>query len=232
MFRNIRDKLALYTLRILYGKSVDIGCSFYGPDDDCQSEVVDSSSVGIVFQGAIVDEPKLICGLKHYRRLFPKSFMVLSTWSGGLLPAIRDQASALDIHCVESQCPQISGIMNVNKQIVSTARGINALLRLSAPTLVMKVRTDYFPWRPDKAVSCLLTQEGLLGGAGRLWGLDINTRLDLPFSVADMFQLGRTEVMKTFWTEEPLYPKDISVNQFFELTDYQRDIPAVLKLQY
>jgi hypothetical protein len=229
--KKVRDKLGLYALKTLFGKSTDFSCGFFGPDPKCQSEVVNSSAVGVVFQGPIADESKLIDGLRHYRRLFPESCIVLSTWTGEIRSETCDLASALGISCVESQPPRVGGLMNVNKQIVSTARGIDTLLQQAAPALVMKVRTDYFPWRPDKAVRCLLAHERLLGGEPRIWGVDINTRLDLPFSVADIFQLGRAEVMRTYWTEDPLYPRDISVQEFFELTDHQRDTAAILKLQ-
>jgi hypothetical protein len=121
--------------------------------------------------------------------------------------------------------------MNVNRQIVSTAKGIKAILDYASPSLIIKARTDYFPWRPDKAISAIDEFNRLLGDRARVWSLDTNTRIDLPFSVSDIFQVGPSESMRAYWSEEPLYSRDISVQEFFELTNFQRDKDAILRLQ-
>lgn len=231
MLNKIKDKLALHILRNLYGKRFDFACSFYGRDHASASEVDDSTGIGIVFQGPIIDEEKLKEGLKHYRRLLPASAITLSTWEGAIQSDFRSFLGHLGVLCVESPPPLVSGIMNVNRQIVSTSNGINALLLESGPDLILKARTDYFPWRPDKAIRQMRTFTSLLGGRNRIWGIDFNTRLDLPFSFSDIFQLGPADSMKTYWRGDHLYPNNVSVQEFFESTCHQKDMAEVLRLQ-
>jgi hypothetical protein len=231
MLNKVRDKLALHVLRKIYGARYDFSCSFYGRDRTSTSEVDDSTSIGIVFQGPIIDVEKLKEGLTHYRRLLPASTIAISTWEGAIHSDLRSFARHLGVSCVESSPPLVGGIMNVNRQIVSTSNGINSLLIESSPELILKARTDYFPWRPDKAIRQKQTFTRLLGGRDRIWGIDFNTRLDLPFSFSDIFQLGSAESMKTYWCGDTLYPNDISVEQFFKLTRHQQDTAEVLRLQ-
>lgn len=231
MINRVRDKLALHVLRTLYGKNADLACSFYGPDPSCESEVKDSAQVGIVFQGPVIDEAKLREGLAHYRRLLPASPITVSTWEGAVSADFREYLQALRVSCVESRAPAVAGIMNVNRQIVSTAQGIACLLQDSNPVIIAKTRTDYFPWRPDKAVRQMQAHERLLGSRARIWGIDFNTRMDLPFSFSDIFQIGPVDILKDYWRGDMLYPEDVSVKQFFKLTDHQKDIAAILSLQ-
>jgi hypothetical protein len=53
----------------------------------------------------------------------------------------------------------------------------------------------------------------------------------LPFSVADIFQIGQVAPMRAYWTEQNLYPTDVTVEQFFDQTNHQTDMAAVLNLQ-
>lgn len=231
MLNKVRDKFVLHLLRTIYGAKADLACSFYGRDTKCESEISDSASIGIVFQGPVTDEAKLREGLAHYRRLLPSSKIVVSTWEGEIQAEFRKYLQSLQISCVESQVPAVSGIMNVNKQIVSTAQGIASLLRDSSITTIVKTRTDYFPWRPDKAVRQMQVYSRLLGGRARIWGVDFNTRMDLPFSFSDIFQVGPVGAMREYWWGENLYPEDVSVQRFLELTSRQEDLQAILLLQ-
>jgi len=231
MLIKVRDKLALYLLRSLYGKSTDFACSFYGQDPKCESEVKDSESVGIVFQGPIIDEKKLREGLVRYRHLLPDSSITISTWNGSLSTDFIAYLKGIRVTFVESQPPVVGGIMNVNRQIVSTQNGIRNLLLDSTPALILKTRTDYFPWRPDKAIWQMQALTQLLGGRDRIWGIDFNTRMDLPFSFSDIFQIGAIDSMNIYWRGDDLYQEDISVQQFFKLTDCQQNVSAVLRLQ-
>jgi hypothetical protein len=231
MFNKVRDKIALYFLQGLYGKSSDFACNFYGQDTKCVSKITDSTAMGIVFQGPIIDEMKLRKGLVHYRQLLPDSSIAVSTWSGSLSADFMEFLNGIRVTFVESLPPAVGGIMNVNRQIVSTRNGIISLLDNFAPTLILKTRTDFFPWRPDKAIQQMRSLDRLLGGRDRIWGIDFNTRMDLPFSFSDIFQLGHADNMKTYWRSDNLYPNDVSVEEFFKLTRHQQDIAAILRLQ-
>jgi hypothetical protein len=231
MLNKIRDKLALHMLRALYGSDTDFSCNFFGPNPNYHSEIANSESVGVVFQGPLINEKKLRAGLAHYRAMLPESPIVLSTWKGSIGAELHALLKVLNVASVESDPPANGGIMNVNRQIVSTGLGIAKIREIANPELVVKARTDYFPWRVDNAIVHVKAHEKLLGGRARIWGVDFNTRYDLPFSFADIFQVGRSDVMSQYWNVDSLYPNDVSVQDFFRLTDNQNDIEAILRLQ-
>jgi WavE lipopolysaccharide synthesis len=231
MLNKLRDKIAFYLLKTIYGEKVDYFCSFYGRDLNCESRITDSESIGIVFQGPVIDESKLGEGLAQYRQLLPRSPIVISTWKNSVKSDFKDYIRKLEVYCVESAPPDIGGIMNVNRQILSTANGIAYLVKQWNPDIIIKARTDYFPWRPDKAISQMRNGESIVGGEGRIWGVDFNTRMDLPFSFSDIFQIGRAKDMQDYWINGDLYPEEISVQRFLELTENQNNIASILQLQ-
>lgn len=231
IWRKVKDKAALYALKTIYGRNADLSCAYFGPDDRLRAQSPGIEDVGIVFQGPITNSIRLIAGLEQYRRLLPDARMVVSTWTGQKLDQLKAAAAKLHVRILESEPPQISGIMNVNKQIISTAYGIEALLNDFPVQIIAKARTDYFPWRPDRAFATAISLERLLGGHPRIWGLDLNTRADLPFSFADIFQVARTDAMRKYWRADMLYEKNISPTEFISATNNQQDQSAILALE-
>ncbi len=231
MLNKAKNKVAYHLFRALYGTKNDFACCFFGEDPYCKPILIDSASVGIVFQGPINDEEKLLVGLAQYRRLLPESSILVSTWRGAVGDEFRHRLDGLNIGLVENTLPAISGILNVNKQIVSTAQGIKILGENAGIKYIAKARTDFFPWRPDKGILQMLTLSDLLRGDPRIWGVDFNTRMDLPFSFSDLFQIGPIDLMSKYWRNDILYLRDISVKRFLSETDKQRDKSAILRLQ-
>lgn len=231
MLKKVRDKLGLKLINALYGKHADISCSFYGPEASFKCEIFDSTCIGVVFQGPVVDEYKLLAGLTHYRKLLPDSCIVLSTWENNIKSNLMQELKRIKVSYIESKPPSINGIMNVNRQIVSTAAGIKILQNQVKPDFIIKTRTDYFPWRPDRAIQQIKTLSRFLIESDRIWGIDFNTRMDLPFSFSDILQIGPANLMRDYWRTDGLYPADVSTKQFLKLTDQQRDIEAILRLQ-
>lgn len=181
-----------------------------------------------VFQGPL--DPNFRSTHALYRRLFPESLIITSTWTGVEEQLEFLQGDHLSVTVFSDQ-PAQRGIMNVNMQIVSTAAGIEAALTI-APNLtrIVKLRTDYAPQRPEAAFPIISLIETKIG-AGRIWGVDINTVANFPYSFSDIFQIGDSHAMARFWNLASLDPRTITPKEFLAETRNQTDMAAIIRLR-
>ena len=95
----------------------------------------------IVIQGPIiVSDDFTLNTVNWYKRLYPKCKIIVSTWENSNLIAVKkiEEAGAA---VVLSQLPTISGLGNINYQIVTTRAGIEAAKKMDAK-YILKTRSD------------------------------------------------------------------------------------------
>lgn len=98
-----------------------------------------SNDISIIVQGAVSNITGTV--LKRLREVFPRAEIVLSTWEGTELNGLIFDKVILSKDPGAQPCDEISNVMNnVNRQIVSTAAGINA----ASKQFVLKTRTDIY----------------------------------------------------------------------------------------
>ena len=167
-----------------------------------------SDNIVIIFQGNINYINKLLLGIKYYRDSFPNAIIILSTWEGEL----RDSHESIANYCeiVYSKIPEEKGLLGVNMQIIGMRAAFKQIydMRIKNP-LVVKIRTDFFPFEPIKMIQYIESMEIFIG-ENRLWGVDIGTKKNIPFSFSDMIMIGRYEKMIEYWSECPLNFNNIS----------------------
>lgn len=189
-------------------------------------------NTAFVFQGLIASD--LDATLAGYRRLFPRSPIIIATWENerealAALPAINVDPL---IKTTFLRPPARRGIMNVNMQICSAGRGI-ALAAEAFPAVrrVAKIRIDCPPRRPDAIFPIIDHFDGGPETAGRIWGVDINTSATLPFSFSDIFQVGPIAAMLDFWALDELDDREMSPKEFLARTHGQTDLAEIIRLQ-
>lgn len=94
--------------------------------------------IGIIFQGYISDD-FILETLKLYKKTMPDSILIVSTWDSldtALAEKIKKYA-----YLVLTKDPEYNGTLNINRQVVSTLRGIEKAEQVGC-SYVMKTRVD------------------------------------------------------------------------------------------
>jgi len=159
--------------------------------------------IALVMQGKLVHEESFtLKTIQHYRRTFPGSLLIVSTWrdeDASLLVQL-EQAGA---QIVLSEQPPFPGPSHVNYQIRSTQAGITAA-REAGHEYVLKTRTDTRIYASDVSdyLISLCRQFPVpqgLGPQSRLVVLDLATRRFIPHHPSDILMFGRTGDMWDYW---------------------------------
>ncbi|QKI89778.1 WavE lipopolysaccharide synthesis family protein [Thiomicrorhabdus xiamenensis] len=144
--------------------------------------------------------------LKSIRKNFPGSELILSTWV---------QAEALDSELAEVSDKVVfsndpggiktdSGILNVNRQIISSRKGLNSSTRKYS----VKVRSDVV-FNNSKLIDCFIDQVLSKLLVVNLTSVD-PLRRERYFAVCDWVYVGETELLKKVFDID-LYPSSLLV---------------------
>ncbi|WP_429090581.1 WavE lipopolysaccharide synthesis family protein [Aeromonas rivipollensis] len=187
----------------------------------------EESKVGIVVQGPIHTNPDVTLNtLLLYKRMFPKSYIILSTWNDAdqkLVSNIR--SSGIDV--LLNNKPPIDGAHNVNLQILSTLNGIKAASE-NGCKYVLKTRTD-MRFTRYTSLSALLgllatfTSNNLSSSMGRIIEVGSTACRFRPWSLCDLFQFGHINDMVDFWSLE-FDSRDCRASDFFSIQRTPREV--------
>ncbi len=110
----------------------------------------DAGDVAIVMQGPIDYERDFTLEtLMRYRRLYPNTLIILSTWKGEINDDFREVISAIGITIVENDMPSDRGPSNIACQVASSLGGISRAEKETGVRYVLKTRTDQAFYLPD-----------------------------------------------------------------------------------
>ena len=100
-------------------------------------------NVGIVIQGPIKGECSFTLEtVRLYKKIFPKSFIVVSTWDNEKTEYI-DELRNTGVEIILNHYPEkIRGIQFINLQRETSMRGIQRIRKLSDCNYILKTRTD------------------------------------------------------------------------------------------
>ncbi len=171
----------------------------------------DTASTAILIQGPIECRSDFTLEtVRHYRRAFPRSLLIVSTWateSQQVLRAIQDAGT----HLVVSEDTADPGPSNANRQILSTAEGLAAARRLGAE-FAWKTRTDQRAYSPF-AVPMLQELHRLFAPslnkakvAGRILVPSHNTFRNRLYGASDQMQFGCVSDLERFWDSQVTRP--------------------------
>lgn len=165
--------------------------------------LVEKNKFALVLQGPVIlDHDFTLETIKIYKKIFPNSIIILSTWDDinkKCLESILNE----EIVVLLNKKPINSGVSNINFQIVSSLAGIK-YAKEAGVEYVLKTRTDQRMYAPN--VQNLLI--GLVDSfpvfnnsvqVKRIVGVSLNTFKFRPYSLSDMNLFGYIDDMLLFW---------------------------------
>lgn len=167
---------------------------------------IEISDTAIVVQGPVLYEDDFTLEtLLYYRRLYPVTTIILSTWTGETTPEFRYMVESVGIIVLENEKPLITGKTNVKLQAFSSLKGIELAEKDQNIKYVLKTRTDQRFFLPDflsymrNMVKLYPTsQEGLEGRIEFLGGY--SSLLTYPFRLTDFMTFGMIGDIKRFYS--------------------------------
>ena len=184
-----------------------------------------SAQYGILLQGPII--PRLTALIStYYKRLYPDVPIVISTWAGSDLSEFTHQPST-NFQIVLSDLPGDAGPSNVNLQITSTRKGIQALKGFKC-THILKTRTDVLLQSPTfiSYLHFMLNK----GGETSIVFSSFNSFLFRLFSPSDQIQFGKTKNVEAFWDVDLVgkgtkfdFPEEYLFKNYLRKYDYRLD---------
>jgi hypothetical protein len=166
------------------------------------------SNIAFVLQGPIVTENQITLRIVNfYKARFPGATLILSTWEDtrkeDLKPFVK-LAETEFIKLVLNQDPEIPGVFNINRQIVSTKSGL--LVAQGLEEYAIKTRTDQV-FTDSRFLNKLrvLLENGIINidKDPRIVISSLNTFAFRLYGASDMFQFGRTKDLFSYW-DQPL----------------------------
>ena len=170
--------------------------------------------LAIILQGPISKEDNYtIETVKFYRQMYPEAKTIVSTWKDEDLKSI-EELKKLGAIVVQSEDPAFPGLVNTNRQKVSTLAGIYEAQRLGME-YVAKTRTDQRLCRPH-AFEFLINMLDLFPSnfniqKKRIISLPTICAGDVfyPYTTGDYFFMGTICDMEMLWN----FPDDLSTER-------------------
>ncbi|MFA0052390.1 WavE lipopolysaccharide synthesis family protein [Vibrio breoganii] len=162
-----------------------------------------NKEIAFLIQGPVGDLSFLIETIKLYRIMFPNIPIFVSTWDDINIDS-RVKIEELADKVVISEKPNLSGVLNVNYQIVSTSNGLKEIRDNSGAYYVIKTRVDQRICNSNvfKYLEALLEEypSKIKQQKERIALVNINTSKYRPYSFSDMFQFGHIDDLTDYWS--------------------------------
>lgn len=172
------------------------------------------ANLAILVQGPIVSENSTTLRIiQHYLNRFPEVCVVVSTWENTETADLAPFAKLVNqgkIRLVLNSDPDKPGILNINRQIISTRNGLNAIVQDFE--YAIKTRTDqvFVSSRFLDYLHTLLSRYSDDSSNGsRIVISSLNTFALRLYGASDMFQFGKTKDLIDYWNQ-PMDLRDIN----------------------
>lgn len=168
------------------------------------------SDTAIVMQGPVIHEDDFTFeSLLRYRKIYPESLIILSTWKNQVEDVYRLKLESIGIVVMENDVPTDPGPSNIALQIASSRKGIEYAGTLNNIKYVLKTRTDQRFFMPEflidmrnKINDCPPYFPELNGRLIFLGGL--NSLLTFTFRLTDFMTFGLLKDIERFY-EAPVF---------------------------
>lgn len=171
-----------------------------------------SSDWAIVIQGPIMHERRFTEeSIALYQKHFPDALIVLSTWEDEETAAIEAHCSGIKI--LRNKKPDISGVANINFQLVSSHEGAKAATA-SGRKYTVKTRTDqrmYSPFALSHMRDLLEQFPAAKAGTMRIGGISANSMMHKPYQFPDLLIFGSAAGVERYFSA-PLVKNDAKLS--------------------
>jgi len=163
-------------------------------------------NIAIVIQGPLaLKENFTLETILLYKKYFPETTLILSTWAGEDKPTI-EKIKEIGCIVIQNEKPLFNGYWNINYQITSSKNGIEKAKELGIE-YVLKTRTDQRMYNPN-SLQLFLQFNNLYPPnkdsqqKKRLLVPNFGTLKYRPYGVGDMIMFGHIEDMIIYWNTE------------------------------
>ncbi|MBQ9589611.1 MAG: hypothetical protein IJR29_05455 [Butyrivibrio sp.] len=164
------------------------------------------SDTAIVMQGPILYEDNFtIETLMYYRKIYPDTPIILSTWMGEADMTFKFMAKAISVDILENEKPVVDGKCNVKLQIVSSLNGINMAAENKKVKYVLKTRTDqrfflpdFLKYMKDMIITFPVQNKKMRNRIEFLGGY--SSHLTFPFRITDFMTFGNITDLIAFYS--------------------------------
>lgn len=160
--------------------------------------------------------------IESLRLAYPRCQIILTTWN--VKKNYHDYFTKHGIDVLLNTKPEHTGVMNSNLQLVQMKKAIKHIDE-SRIKYVVKLRIDAMPKFPHSLVPYFNKLDRQF--PNRVWGVDINTKSALPFSLSDICMWSNIENFKNYWSSPELVATDINPSTYIEKSDTFKDISYV-----
>lgn len=174
-----------------------------------ESKCDEQKMVGIIIQGQVLlTDDFTLNNVKYYKKMYPYASIIVSTWdtTDDKVCEILKKVGAI---VVLSRDPDITGIGNVNRQLVTTNAGIKKCKELGLP-YILKTRTDqricklYFL---EYFLSLINTFSSNADSIGLLqerrivaFQATVGSSMFIPYMLSDMLFFGTTQDIEEYFS--------------------------------
>lgn len=185
--------------------------------------------VAIIVQGPLHQSSHItIETIKLYKRLYPSSAIIFSSWRG-MQTHVARAIEGLGVHLLLNEMPDNAGAHNVNYQIVSTFNAIEMAKSLGC-RYVLKTRTDMRFCRAS-SLSALISlldmypSSNVTSSEGRIIEIGSTSCRFRPWSLCDVFQFANIDDLYVFWKVQ-LDSRTGNAKEFFSKPRTAREVSA------
>lgn len=184
---------------------------------------IKDEEITFLFQGNISDHT--ILAINNCRKYFPKSFIILSTWSNSDIKGINCDKIIFNKDPGSFTCNNDLTYgkiyTNINRQLISTKNGLNSI----HTKYVMKLRSDlvikstniirYFNIFTKRVAKYSIFKNRILVNTltSKLYS-DIDNHYPTPFHVSDWFFFGLYEDVKLYFDNIPLIKDEKNYSKY------------------
>ena len=169
----------------------------------------ESKKTAIVLQGPVIEKENFTLEtIKIYKKLFPESIIILSTWKEFDLSQFVELC-----HVCKQDMPKVLGEYNLNLQIKSTQSGVILAKKLGAK-YILKVRTDQRVYSKN-LIPYLL--DILSKNQNKLILPGFNSFIFRPYSPSDMIMFGSTQEVLLYWNIDYSILSKLDYTKYFSI---------------
>jgi len=160
--------------------------------------------------------------IESLRLAYPRCRIILTTWYSK--KNYHAYFTDLSIDVLFNTKPVNTGVMNSNLQLIQMKKAIKHIDD-SKIKYVVKLRIDAMPKFPHRLVPYFKKLERQF--PNRVWGVDINTKSTLPFSLSDICIWSNIENFKSYWISPELVSTNINPSTYIEKSDAFKDMQYI-----
>lgn len=182
--------------------------------------IYEIKDTAIVMQGPIrYEDDFTIETLYRYRRIYPHTPIVVSTWKNEVTPEFRWKTDIIEVDILENEYPEKIDKYNTNYQLISSYEGMKYVENKYNVNFALKCRTDqrfylteFLPYFKSEMKLFPLKQKGTVEERIVFGGV-FSSMLSYPFRISDFWSYGKINDLIKLYSAPCPENKDVDAHK-------------------